>query len=225
METIAFGCWSRIANSERCLTPPSATARPPSLTSRGPSTRKSMGGPADSTAPRGAAPAPRSARRFTTPGVDDRDDHIQRASCACDFVRQLAVTPISCSTFLWRPAMARRQAGRAVRLAACPQLRRHVADWPGARDFGLVAVACDASRLGPAWARLFIEARASSRERGRGIGRRLDDHRHSRRPSRRCPYRLQAAVPSAHQPKRSQACRNGAGSSRRSFLLRSSKCR
>ena len=107
--------------------------------------------------------------------------------------------------------MARRQAGRAVRLAACPQLRRHVADWPGARDFGLVAVACDASRLGPAWARLFIEARASSRERGRGIGRRLDDHRHSRRPSRRCPYRLQAAVPSAHQPKRSQACRNGAG--------------
>src|SRR3954469_21030314 len=43
-ETIAFGCWSRIANSERCLTPPSATARAPSLTSRGPSTRKSMGG-------------------------------------------------------------------------------------------------------------------------------------------------------------------------------------
>src|SRR3954464_13981278 len=44
VETIAFGCCSRIANSERCLIPPSAIARPPSLTSRGPSTRKSIGG-------------------------------------------------------------------------------------------------------------------------------------------------------------------------------------
>src|SRR3954454_22599316 len=57
VETIAFGCWSRIANSERCLTPPSATARPPSLISRGPRMRKSIGALADSTVLRYTPPA------------------------------------------------------------------------------------------------------------------------------------------------------------------------
>src|SRR3954468_18338601 len=99
VETIAFGCWSRIANSERCLTPPSATARPPSLTSRGPSTRKSIGGL------RPTVPLPGTRRQPHPSGPGDGlQRHRARANCAA--CRPGARTALVEPTFLTGPGLA-----------------------------------------------------------------------------------------------------------------------